>query len=80
MDSVDAIISAFGGVSQLGEAIGATPQAVSNMRARRSIPARYWRDLIAAAAARGIGGVTYESLAAIAARARRRSGRAEAAA
>lgn len=65
-DSVNAIIGAFQGVSELGRAIGATPQAVSNMRARGSIPPRYWPRLVEAAKARGIAGVTFETLSAIA--------------
>lgn len=69
-DSVDAIIAAFGGVSRFGAAIGTTPQAASNMRARGSIPAERWTRVVAEAVARGIPDVTLEALAAIAARPR----------
>lgn len=70
VDSVDAIITAFGGVSRFGTAVGTTPQAASNMRARGSIPAERWTRVVAEAAARGIPGVTLEALATIAAKPR----------
>lgn len=67
MDSVDSIIEAFQGVSSLGEAIGASPQTVTNMRSRKSIPAKYWLRLVEEAGRRGIAGITYEALARMAA-------------
>ena len=46
----------------LADDIGVTPQAITNMIARNSIPSRYWQRIIAAAARRSISGVTFESL------------------
>ena len=69
MESFSDIIDALGGPTAAMQALGApSPQAVWNMKARNSIPARYWPRLVAAMAERGIVGVTHEGLARLASR------------
>lgn len=48
--------------------IGATPQAVTNMIKRDSVPARYWADMVRGANERGLDGVTLHALSQAAAR------------
>lgn len=43
--------------------IGTSPQAVTNMIGRKSVPARYWTLATAAAARRGITGATLDAFA-----------------
>lgn len=47
--------------------IGVKPNHAQTMKVRNSIPSAYWSQIVAAAAARGIEGVTLELLASIAA-------------
>lgn len=76
MMTVADIIEAFGGPTSLGDAIDARPQAVVNMRARESIPSRYWPALVRVAAERDIDGITLEALADMAVRRAARRGAA----
>lgn len=64
--TVVTIIKAFGGPSALARLLAVSPQAVTNMRARNSIPSEYWARLVQAAATREIEGITFEALAKIA--------------
>jgi hypothetical protein len=75
MNSVADIVRAFGGPTKLGRVVGASPQAINNMRARDFIPAEYWPALIEGARAAGVDGLTYEGLARFA-ESRRREGAA----
>ncbi len=71
MDTVSDIFDAFGGPAAVARAIKVRPSTASEMKRRGSIPAEYWRDLVAGARARNIGGVSADALAAIHARRRR---------
>lgn len=71
METNVAIIDALGGASQMAGLLGISAQAVSNMKARDSIPPEYWATLVAEAGRRGIEGVTLEVLAGLAARRRK---------
>lgn len=53
------------GVAALAEALGVDQSHVRTMKARSSIPSRYWVMTVEAAAAKGIEGVTHEELARI---------------
>lgn len=64
----DAVIRAFGGPKQFGDAIGVSRNHAGAMKTRGSIPPEYWPALIAAAAERGIEGVTADALMQIAAK------------
>lgn len=61
--SVDEIIDALGGTKAVAEAHGVNLSVVSSWRFRRSIPADRWRDIVALAEARGVEGLTFETLA-----------------
>ncbi len=62
MNSVPDIIEAFGGPSAFARVIEKGPSTASEMKRNRSIPVEYWPKVIAAAAERGIGGITPENL------------------
>lgn len=61
MKSIDDLIKAFGGVAEFGRVIGKRMEHVGSMRARRSIPARYWLTLLQSEKGREIG-ITVETL------------------
>lgn len=73
VDSHSGVIEAFGGPSAYGEAIGIPDSHARAMKTRDSISPAYWRRTAAAAARRpGLGWITFEKLAAIAAAAAER--------
>jgi hypothetical protein len=49
MMTADVIFKAFGGGQIVAEILGVSAQAVSNMKARGSIPSRHWPRLVAEA-------------------------------
>lgn len=63
MRTFDEIFTAFGGAAALARAIGIEPVHAQTMKARRSIPAPYWSQIVTAAQERGIETVTLEALA-----------------
>lgn len=65
MNTFEEVIEAFGGATALAEAIGIKPVHAQTMKARDSIPALYWRDVVDAARQRRIKGVTLDVLAQI---------------
>ena len=67
MKDIEAIFDAIGGSGKMAEALGIKPSAASEMKRRGSIPVRYWPKLIAICQNRSIPGVSYESLAKLAA-------------
>lgn len=68
MDEIDsikdfaAVIDAFGGPQAFGEAIGVPPSHARTMKARNSIPADHWPNVVDAAASRHLAGVSFELL------------------
>jgi len=66
MRTFDDVITAFGGPARFAEAIGIKPFHAQTMKTRGSIPPGYWVRVVKAAGARGIKGITPESLAKIA--------------
>jgi hypothetical protein len=73
MQSIPQIIDAFGGASAFARVIGRGASTASEMKRTGSINARYWEEVVEAARARGIAGVTLECLARL--HARKRDGR-----
>jgi hypothetical protein len=65
MKSFVEIIQAFGGTAIFAEAIGIPDSHARAMKARRSIPHRYWRRTVKAAQERHIDGITTDSMAAM---------------
>jgi hypothetical protein len=61
MDSFESVIDAFG-AKRVAEIIGVKDSHVRVMKARGSIPAEYWGDLIEAAPRLGIRGIDYALL------------------
>ena len=55
MESIGSLIEAFGGVTKFGRAIGKRCEHVGSMRARGSIPSRYWLDLVESVRGRELG-------------------------
>lgn len=53
MDRFDALLAELGKPTEVAAALGVTPQAVTNMRARRSVAPDYWPKLIELAASKG---------------------------
>lgn len=64
------VIGLWPSVKEFAGDIGITPLLARQMRNRDSISAKYWQRIIDAADERDIPGVTYEALAALAARRR----------
>ena len=62
------VFSRFGGAARLAREIGIESCHARTMRARGSIPPAYWTRIVAAAARLRIDGITFERLAALAAR------------
>lgn len=62
------VIEAFGGAAHFAAELAIPASHARVMKWRDSIPPRYWSRTVNKAAALGIQGVTYEILAAIAAR------------
>jgi hypothetical protein len=60
------VIDALGGPTAVAAAIGTTQQNVTNMKARNSIPANFWKPLVEAAHERGKSEITLDLLAQIA--------------
>lgn len=65
MDNVSDIINELGGNSAVARELGLKPSAVSEMRRRGSIPAKYWHGFIRLAAAKDVRGVDADRLIAI---------------
>lgn len=61
--SVPELIDAFGGATRFAEVIGKIPSTASEMKRTGAIRVPYWPAIVAAAAERGIKGVTLESIA-----------------
>ena len=62
-DTVSALIDALGGPAKVGRIVGVGASTVSERKRSGVWPVDEWDLLIAAAAAAGISGVTYETLA-----------------
>jgi hypothetical protein len=60
--TVAELIEAFGGSAKYGRVIGKGASTASEQKRNGSIPVEYWEDIITAAGAAGIAGITYESL------------------
>jgi hypothetical protein len=73
MQSIAEIIDAFGGASAFARVIGRGASTASEMKRTGAISGRYWEEVVEAARARGIAGVTLECLARL--HARKRDGR-----
>lgn len=78
MRTLDGLFVSFNGPAKVGQALGISTEHAAAMKRRKSIPVDYWPQLIAAARAESIRGVTYESLALMHAKPKRGSARAEA--
>lgn len=63
MRTVIDIVEAFGGTAEFAQVIGTTPQNVTNMKARNSIPSRFWRRIVANASSRRLKDVSLDVLA-----------------
>ncbi len=66
MDSFSAVIAAFGKPSVFDAETGAPAGSGRTWKYRNAIPAEHWRATVDAARRRGIAGVTFERLAALA--------------
>ena len=73
MDSFRAVIESFGGPLKFAAAVGITDSHARAMKSRNSISSDYWSEVVAAAAAHAIQGITLELLAALQAKAAGRS-------
>jgi hypothetical protein len=62
MNIVD-IFEAFGGQAKTAALLEVTPQAISNMKKRRSIPSLYWPTLVGKAKELENPAITFETLA-----------------
>ena len=60
--TIAALIAAFGGASEFARVIDKIPSTASEMKRSGSIRVAYWPKIIAAAAERGISGVSSETL------------------
>ncbi len=60
--TIPELIDAFGGSTSFSKIIDKIPSTASEMKRTRSIRVRYWPKVIAAAAKRGIRGVSSETL------------------
>ena len=67
MESAAQIIDAFGGPTAFASVVGTTQQNATNMKARGTIPATFFRAIVDAAADRKIDGITLDVLADLAA-------------
>lgn len=67
MQTFTEIINEFGGPSAFAVILGTTQQNVSQMRQRNSIPSRFWPTVVEAAQEKNIQGITFETLAKLAA-------------
>ena len=61
--TISDLIDAFGGPSGFAKVIDKNPSTASEMKRSASIRVSYWPSIVDAAAARGIPGVTLESIA-----------------
>lgn len=68
MESATKIIDAFGGPTAFAIVVGTTQQNATNMKARGTIPASFFRAIVDAAVERNIQGVTLDVLADLAAK------------
>ena len=68
MESAAQIIDAFGGPTAFAFVVGTTQQNATNMKARGTIPANFFRAIVDAAADRNIQGITLDVLADLAAK------------
>lgn len=62
MQTVPQLIDALGGPTAFSRIIGKQPSTASEMKRNRSIPVDYWPQVIAAASALDIEGVTADFL------------------
>lgn len=67
MLTVPEIIDALGGTTAAAVAIGTTQQNVTNMKARGTIPANFFKAIVHAARTKGRADITLEKLADLAA-------------
>lgn len=65
MQTIDTIINAFGGYSELAVALGVKQTAAKQMLARKSIHVKHWPKLVTECKARKIRGVNYDVLVAL---------------
>jgi hypothetical protein len=63
IESFSAVIDAFGGAGQFGEAIGIPDSHARTMKARDSIPAARWNSVVEAADRLKIDGISFKLLA-----------------
>jgi hypothetical protein len=70
MQSIAEIIDAFGGPAAFARVISRGASTASEMKRHGATHARYWEEVVEAARARGIAGVTLECLARLHARKR----------
>ena len=68
MDSAAQIIDRFGGPTAFAFIVGTTQQNATNMKARGTIPASFFRAIVDAAVERNIEGLTLDVLADLAAK------------
>ncbi|WP_336801456.1 carph-isopro domain-containing protein [Kaistia sp. MMO-174] len=62
MNTIGALIDAFGGNTKFASVIGKNASTASEMKRRESIPIDYWPAIIEAAADKGIPGVDADRL------------------
>lgn len=62
MHTVPELIDAFGGSAAFSRAIRVKPSTASEMKRSRSIHFRHWENVVEAARALGLDGITVESL------------------
>jgi hypothetical protein len=63
LTNCEEIIEALGGTGEVAEYCGTTASTVSSWKARKSIPAERWLDLVDLARRRDVNGITLETLA-----------------
>lgn len=62
MNTIGALIDAFGGNTKFAAVIGKNASTASEMKRRDSIPIDYWPLIIEAASERGISGIDADRL------------------
>ena len=64
---IDTFTDKLGDQTGFANVLGTTQQNVSQMRQRNSIPSRFWPTVVKAAQEKNIQGITFETLAKLAA-------------
>lgn len=62
MNTVPDIVDAFGGTAAFARALDLGVSTASEMKRRKSIPVRYWPDLVAIGRSKGVRGLSYKTL------------------